>query len=56
MRGRPDYTLRPGGEQRLFVAAKRPSIDLDRDAGPAIQIRKYGWTAGLGVSVLTNFR
>lgn len=56
VRGRPDYTLRPGGQQRLFIEAKRPSIDLDRDPRPSAQIRKYGWTARLGVSVLTNFR
>lgn len=55
-RGRPDYTLRPEGHQRMFVEAKRPSIDIERDPGPARQVRKYGWTAGLAVSVLTNFR
>jgi hypothetical protein len=54
--GRPDYTLRPDGCLRLFVEAKRPSIDLMTAAAPALQVRKYGWSATLGVSILTNFR
>jgi hypothetical protein len=54
--GRPDYTLRPDGTVRLFVEAKRPSLDLDASAPAAIQVRTYGWTGRLSVSVLTNFR
>lgn len=54
--GRPDYTLRPDGTTRLFIEAKRPAIDLNASQSSARQVRKYGWSAGLGVSILTNFR
>ncbi|HEY8868385.1 MAG TPA: DNA methyltransferase [Candidatus Limnocylindrales bacterium] len=54
--GRPDYTLRPDGTVALFVEAKRPAVDILSAPSPAVQLRKYGWSAGLGVSVLTNFR
>ena len=40
----------------FFVEAKRPSIDISRDGASAYQLRRYGWTAKLPVSVLTNFR
>ncbi len=46
-RGRPDYTLRPDGTPRLFVEAKRPALDLETLGAPAIQVRTYGWSAGL---------
>jgi Eco57I restriction-modification methylase len=54
--GRPDYTLRIDGRLRMFWEAKKPSVDIVRQRGPAFQLRTYGWTARLPVSVVTNFR
>lgn len=51
----PDYTLRIQGERKLFVEAKKVSIDLERTNKPAFQTRRYGWNANLGISILTNF-
>ena len=51
----PDYSFQPGGQLKFYVEAKKPSIDIDRDAAPAHQVRMYGWTKQLPVSILTNF-
>jgi N-6 DNA Methylase/TaqI-like C-terminal specificity domain len=51
----PDYCFRIGGENRFFVEAKRPSVKIETDAGPARQLRSYAWSAQLPVSVLTDF-
>lgn len=53
--GSPDYTIQPGGERRFFVEAKKPAVPITTAAAPAFQTRRYGWSAGLSVSVLTNF-
>ncbi|CDO10564.1 hypothetical protein C1S82_01045 [Mycolicibacterium cosmeticum] len=52
----PDYAFRVGGNRVFFVEAKKPSIDISRDSPSAYQLRRYGWTAKLAISVLTNFR
>ena len=52
----PDYAFRVGGVRKFFVEAKRPGIDVSTDSASAYQLRRYGWTAKLPVSVLTNFR
>ena len=46
----PDYCFRIGGERKLFVEAKKPSIPIDRSIYPAFQLRRYGWSAGLPIS------
>lgn len=51
----PDYTLRIQGLRKLFVEAKKPSIDIIKSSKAAFQIRRYGWNANLGISILTNF-
>ena len=51
----PDYTLRIQGTRKFFVEAKKVSIDLDKSNKPVFQIRRYGWNANLGISILTNF-
>ncbi len=53
---RPDYELRLARQRKLFVEAKKPSIRIDTVPAPAFQIRRYGFSASLPVSVLTNFR
>lgn len=52
----PDYSFRLGGGKRLFfVEAKKPSIDVKGDISVAYQIRRYGWSAKLPVSIITDF-
>ena len=53
---RPDYELRLARQRKLFVEAKKPSIRIDTDPAPAFQIRRYGFSASLPISMLTNFR
>ncbi len=52
---RPDYELRLARQRKLFVEAKKPSVRIDRDRAPAFQTRRYGYSASLPISVLTNF-
>ena len=52
---RPDYSLTLDGVPKLFVEAKKPSVDILTDPDPALQARKYGWNAGHKVVALTNF-
>lgn len=52
---RPDYTLTLNGVSKMFVEAKKPSIDITVELEPAMQTRKYGWNANHTLSILTNF-
>ena len=52
---RPDYELRLARQRKLFVEAKKPSVSIDRDRQAAFQTRRYGYSASLPISVLTNF-
>ena len=52
----PDYSFRVGGVRKFFLEAKKPSVAIKDDAQAAFQLRRYGWSAKLGLSVLTNFR
>lgn len=52
---KPDYTLKIRGQRILFIEAKKSSIDIENSSEAAFQTRRYGWSAGLGVSFLTNF-
>src|SRR5438552_2209189 len=51
----PDYCFRVGGSRKFFLEAKKPSVDIKNDAGPAFQLRRYAWTTKLPLSVLSNF-
>lgn len=51
----PDYTLKQFGQRSLFVEAKKVSINITVEKAPAFQTRRYGWSANLGFSILTNF-
>lgn len=53
---RPDYTFRIAGVRKFFVEAKKPAVDIRNHKGSAFQVRQYGYTVGLPVSILTNFR
>lgn len=50
-----DYTLRINGNRKLFVEAKKVSIDIENSINSAFQIKRYGWSANLGLSILINF-
>lgn len=52
---RPDYELRLARQRKLFVEAKKPSVRIDRERAPAFQTRRYGYSASLPISVVTNF-
>ena len=52
---KPDYTFRLFGERKFFVEAKKPCVRIEADDEPAKQARRYGYSAGLKVSVLSNF-
>jgi len=51
----PDYCFRIGGTRKFFVEAKKPSIDIAGETAPAYQLRRYAWSAGLPLSILTDF-
>ena len=51
----PDYTFRLFSERKFFVEAKKPSVKIESDNRTAKQIRRYGFTAKLKISVLSNF-
>lgn len=52
----PDYSFRlPGGKRLFFVEAKKPSVAVKDDIAPAYQIRRYGWSAKLPISIITDF-
>lgn len=52
----PDYSCRVGGTRKFFVEAKKPSVNVVDDRGPAYQLRRYAWSADLPLSVLSNFK
>ncbi len=51
----PDYSFRVGGVPKFFLEAKKPSVQLKEDIGPAYQVRRYAWNAKLPLSILTDF-
>jgi predicted type IV restriction endonuclease len=51
----PDYCFRVGGVRKFFLEAKKPSTPVKGEVGPAYQLRRYAWSAGLPLSVLTDF-
>ena len=51
----PDYSFRVGGTRKFFVEAKKPSVSIKNDKEPAFQLRRYGWSGKLPISILTDF-
>jgi hypothetical protein len=39
----------------FFVEAKKPSVFIKDDITPAYQVRRYGWSAKLPISIITDF-
>lgn len=52
---KPDYELRLARQRKLFVEAKKPHVRIDRNRDAAFQTRRYGYSASLPISILTNF-
>jgi type I restriction-modification system DNA methylase subunit len=53
--GRPDYSFWIDNERQFFVEAKKPAENLESNPKHAFQLRSYGWSAGLPLSILTDF-
>ncbi len=51
----PDYTFRIGGQTKFYVEAKKPSVDIKGSMEAAFQVKRYGHSARLSISVLTDF-
>ena len=52
----PDYTLRPSGVRRLYLEAKKPSVNVLTHLESVFQARRYGYSGNDPIAVLTNFR
>jgi len=51
----PDYTFRVGSQAKFYAETKKCGININTDPGPAYQLRRYGWSAKVALSVLTDF-
>ncbi len=51
----PDYCFTINGNRKFFVEAKKPIISLKDKIEPAYQLRRYGWSAKMPISLLTDF-
>jgi hypothetical protein len=51
----PDYTFRVGSSPKFFAEAKKCGANINSDPAPAYQLRRYGWSARVPLSVLTDF-
>ena len=52
---KPDYTFRLFSERKFFLEAKKPCVAIESNNDSAKQVRRYGFTAKLKISVLSNF-
>jgi hypothetical protein len=52
---KPDYTFRLFAERKFFLEAKKPGVSIELNNDTAKQTRRYGYTAKLKISVLSNF-
>ncbi len=53
--GTPDYCFRVGGTPKFYLEAKKPAVRLKDNPEPALQLRRYGWSSKLSLSVLSSF-
>lgn len=51
----PDYAFRVGTIPKFYAEAKKCGVNLNADPAPAYQLRRYGWSAKIALSVLTDF-
>jgi len=52
---KPDYTFRLFSERKFFLEAKKPCVAIESNNETAKQVRRYGFTAKLKISILSNF-
>lgn len=52
---KPDYTFRLFSERKFYLEAKKPNVKIESDTEAAKQVRRYGFTAKLKISILSNF-
>jgi type I restriction-modification system DNA methylase subunit len=54
-----DYAFRASKESKgkfdFLVEAKKPSVKVEFNLDAAFQIRRYGWSAGISINILTDF-
>lgn len=53
---KPDYMFQIQGRSVFFVEVKKPSVDISNSQKSVFQLRRYGWSAGMEYSILTNFK
>lgn len=46
-----DYAFRIGTELLFYLETKKPAVDITSDILPAFQLRRYGWSGNLKISV-----
>src|SRR5260370_8000616 len=51
----PDYTFRVGSLPKFYAEAKKCGVNIGADPASAFQLRRYGWSAKLALSILTDF-
>ncbi|MBU1024204.1 restriction endonuclease subunit M, partial [bacterium] len=48
----PDYCFTIAGKPKFFLETKKPSVDVKHEIHPAYQLRRYGWSGKLPLSIL----
>ncbi len=51
----PDYAFRVGTLPKFYAEAKKCGANINADPAPAFQLRRYGWSARVALSLLTDF-
>jgi hypothetical protein len=54
-RKEPDYAFLVGQTVKFYVEAKKCGVNISEDPKPAYQLRRYGWSAKVALSLLTDF-
>jgi len=51
----PDYCFTIYGQRKFFLEAKKPSVSVKDAVDPAYQLRRYGWSAKMPISIISDF-
>ncbi|MBX3042721.1 MAG: N-6 DNA methylase [Candidatus Kapabacteria bacterium] len=51
----PDYCFTIYGQKKFFLEAKKPSVSIKDTIEPAYQLRRYGWSAKMPISIISDF-